>query len=229
MAKVKFGVVVSDMRNKLNGSVFARNKGGAYVRTKVTPLNPQTTAQVSARALLTQLSQNFRSLTQEQITAWNNAIQQWGTTDIFGDVVNPTGLALYVRLNANILNAGGTAIVTPPSPIGADAITALSLAGDVSSSTYTVTFAPASVPADHAMYLESTTMLSPGINNANSKFRSIAVLAPAAASPYAAYAAQTSKFGPLVAGQKAFIRAKFINRLTGEVSQALTASAVITA
>ena len=229
MAKVKFGVVVSDMRNKLNGSVFARNKGGAYVRTKVTPLNPQTSAQVGARALLTSLSQSFRSLTQEQITAWNAAITQWGSTDIFGDVVNPTGLALYVRLNANILNAGGTALTTPPSPVGADAITALSLAGDVSSNLYTVTFAPAAVPADHSMYLESTSMLSPGINNANSKFRAIAVLASATASPYQAYTAQTDKFGPLVAGQKAFVRAKFINKLTGEVSQALTASAVIIA
>lgn len=229
MAKVKFTAVVADMRNKLNGSVFSRNRGGAYVRTKVTPLNPQTSAQVGARALLTGLAQNFRSLTQEQIAAWNGAVSQWSTTDIFGDVVNPTGLALYVRLNANILNAGGTALTTPPAPVGADAIASLTLTADVSSSQYSVAFTPATVPANHSMYLESTAMLSPGINNANSRFRAISVVAAASASPFSAYTDQTSKFGPLVAGQKAFVRAKFINKLTGEVSQALTASAIVTA
>lgn len=229
MAKVKFTAVVADMRNKLNGSVFARNRGGAYVRTKVTPLNPQSVAQVAARNLLTSLAQGFRSLTQEQITAWNEAVTQWQTTDIFGDLVSPTGLALYVRLNANISNAGGSLISNPPAPVGADSLTDLSLVADVSGTQYDITFAPATVPAGHTMYIESTAMLSPGINNANSRFRFIGTAAAAATSPVDAYAFQTAKFGSLVAGQKAYVRCKFINLTTGEVSLALKASAIVTA
>ena len=49
MAKVLFSALISDMRNKLNGSVFAKNRGGSYLRTKVTPVNPQTVAQVHKR------------------------------------------------------------------------------------------------------------------------------------------------------------------------------------
>lgn len=229
MAKVKFTAVVADMRNKLNGSVFARNRGGAYVRTKVTPLNPQSVAQVAARNLLTSLAQGFRSLTQDQITAWNEAVTQWQTTDIFGDLVSPTGLALYVRLNANISNAGGSLISNPPAPVGADSLTDLSLVADVSGTQYDITFLPATVPAGHTMYIESTSMLSPGINNANSRFRFIGTAAAAATSPVDAYAFQTAKFGSLVAGQKAYVRCKFINLTTGEVSLALKASAIVTA
>lgn len=229
MAKVKFTAVVADMRNKLNGSVFSRNRGGAYVRTKVTPLNPQTSAQVGARSLLTSLAQSFRSLTQEQITAWNNATSQWAGTDVFGDVVNPTGLALYVRLNANISNGGGTSISTPPSPVGASALETLTLSAAVTGSEFDVAFVPSTVPANHTMYVESTQMLSPGISNANSRFRFIATVAAAAASPADLYAAQTSKFGALVAGQKVFVRAKFINKLTGELSLALKASDIVAA
>jgi hypothetical protein len=48
-----------------------------------------------------------------------------------------------------------------------------------------------------------------------------------ATSPFDAFSSQTTKFGPLVSGQKGFVRAKFINKLTGEVSQALTASAIV--
>jgi hypothetical protein len=229
MAKVKFGIGPADIRGKINGSVFARNRGGAYVRTKVTPLNPQTSAQVAARSLLTGLAQNFRSLSQDQITAWNNAVTQWQTTDVFGDLVSPTGLALYVRLNANIQNGGGTPISTPPSPVGASALTDLALVADVSSSQFDVAFSPSSVPANHSLYIESTSMLSPGINNANSRFRFIAVEATGGASPVDVFTAQTTKFGALVAGQKVYVRCKFINTLTGEVSLALKASTIVTA
>lgn len=227
MAKIKFTAFLADMRNKLNGSVFARNRGGAYVRTKVTPLNPQTQAQVGARNLLTSLAQNFRSLTQEQITAWNEATNQWQTTDIFGDSVSPTGLALYVRLNANITNAGGALLTSPPAPVGAESLNELSLTATVTGDVYDLTFTPAAVPANHTMYIESTAMLSPGIGNANSRFRFIGVAAAAAASPFDAFSFQTSKFGSLVAGQKAHVRCKFINKLTGEVSLALKASAIV--
>lgn len=227
MAKIKFGFGVAEIRNKLGGSVFARNRGGSYVRTKVTPLNPQTGAQVSARNLLTSLAQAFRSLSQDQITAWNQAVTQWQTTDIFGDLVSPTGLALYVRLNANISNAGGTLLTSPPAPVGADALTALSLTAAVTSDVFEVAYQPGTVPTGHTLYVESTEMLSPGINNANSRFRFIGTEAAAATSPADLFGAQTAKFGALVAGQKAYVRAKFINKLTGEVSLALKASAIV--
>ncbi len=227
MAKVKFTAVVADMRNKLNGSVFARNRGGAYVRTKVTPLNPQSLRQVAARNLLTSLAQGFRSLSQAQITAWNEAVTQWQTTDIFGDLVSPTGLALYVRLNSNISNGGGTLISTPPAPQGAAALVELSLSAAVTGDVFDITFDPATVPADHSLYIESTAMLSPGINNANSRFRYIDNYGATTASPIDAFAAQTAKFGSLVAGQKAYVRCKLINLITGEVSLALKASAIV--
>ena len=51
MAKIKFGMMMTDARGKLGGQVFSKNKGGAYVRTKVTPSNPQTIAQTTRRAL----------------------------------------------------------------------------------------------------------------------------------------------------------------------------------
>jgi hypothetical protein len=227
MAKVLFSALVSDMRNKLNGSVFARNRGGAYLRTKVTPVNPQTAAQVAARSLLTSFAQSWRSLTEAQRTAWNAVVDQWSTTDVFGSAVNPSGSQLYVRLNINISLAGGTPLTTPPTPTGANAITLLEIDAAVTGPTFDVTFAPATVPADHAMFVESTSMQSPGINNANSKFRRIDTIAAAATSPADLSTEQIAKFGALVEGQKVFVRAKFINMLTGEVSQRLVNSAIV--
>jgi len=229
MAKVKFGIGPADIRGKINGSVFARNRGGAYVRTKVTPLNPQSTRQVAARNLLTSLAQGFRALSQEQITAWNEAVTQWQTTDVFGDLVSPTGLALYVRLNSNISNGADSLISTPPAPTGAAALTEVTLSASVTGDVFELAFAPGTVPSDHTMYVESTSMLSPGINNANSKFRFIEILGATSASPADLFASQTAKFGAIVAGQKVYVRAKLINIVTGEVSLALKASAIVAA
>lgn len=229
MAKVKFSALIAEMRNKLNGSVFARNRGGAYLRTKVTPLNPQSAAQVAARNLLTQFSQSWRSLTQAQRDAWNAAVAQFSTTDVFGDVVNPTGATLYTRLNINIANAGGTAISTPPAPQGADALASLSLTAAESSDTFDISFGPSPVPANHTLVVESTPMLSPGISNANAQFRVIGSVAASGTSAADLFGEQVAKFGALVVGQKVFIRAKLINSVTGEVSQALTASTIVAA
>ena len=48
-------------------------------------------------------------------------------------------------------------------------------------------------------------------------------------SPIDAGGAQTAKFGALVAGQKVYVRCKLINIITGEVSLALKASAIVAA
>lgn len=214
------------MRNKLNGSVFARNRGGLYLRTKVTPLNPQTTAQTAARNRLTSFSQGWRSLTQTQRDAWNAAVSNFATTDVFGDLREPTGLQLYIRLNSNIDVAGGSAISTPPNPVGSDALTSLSLSADATLGTYDITFAPSPVPADHTLVVESTPGLSAGINNATAEFRLIGTQAATTASPVDMFTEQTAKFGALSVGLKYFIRVKLIRLTTGEVSQALVADSI---
>lgn len=229
MAKVKFSALISEMRNKLNGSVFSRNRGGAYLRNKVTPLNPQTSAQVAARSLLTFFSQSWRSLSDDQRAAWNGSVASWSSTDIFGDTINPTGATLYIRLNCNISIAGGTAISLPPAQLGAAALTSLSIVADASANTLAVTFAASPVPADHAMVIESTANLSPGISNANSNFRTIEVVAAAATSPHAAGASQVTKFGAMVEGQKIFVRAKMIRLSTGETSQRQVTNTIVVA
>lgn len=229
MAKVKFSALISEMRNKLNGSVFSRNRGGAYLRNKVTPLNPQTAAQVEARSLLATFSQAWRSLTQAQRDAWNSAVSNWTTTDVFGDSVKPTGATLFIRLNINIANAGGTTITSPPSPVGVASLVTLSVLASEVSGQVQITFAEDTVPADEALVLEATPNLSPGISNANSQFRVIGRLDEGDTSPFVATSIYTAKFGALSGGQKLFVRAKFISTLTGETSQKLVASTIVVA
>lgn len=229
MAKVKFSTIVSEIRNKLNGSVFARNRGGSYIRTKVTPNNPQTAAQVQARILLTQFSQSWRTLTQAQQEAWNAQVVNWQTTDVFGDLLKPSGINLYVRLNINISIAGGSALSVPPTPAGAPAVFSATVSAAAGAGTVTVATVPANVPADTALVIRATPMTSPGVSNANAQLRVVQVFAPAASGPHDIAAAYIAKFGALVAGQKLFVTAQHINQLTGEKSQAARSEIIVSA
>lgn len=113
--KIKFGAIVTDGRGKIGGHVASKNRSGAYLRTKVTPSNPDTPAQSQARSLLGSLSQAWRDLTDAQRLAWNSAVTDWSKTDIFGDIKNPTGLNLYIKVNAN-LSSIGLAHISVPLP-----------------------------------------------------------------------------------------------------------------
>lgn len=228
MAKVKFSALISEMRNKLNGSVFARNRGGNYLRTKVTPINPKSLAQVLVRARLAGFAQAWRSLSEAQRGAWNAAVSQWTTTDVFGDVQTPTGNTLFSRLNLNIVNAGGSAIQSPPSPQGAEALTNLTLAADSAGpGVFEVGYAPTDVPTGHALVIEATPSLSPGLYNVNNRFRQIAVLDAGTSSEEDIIAQYQAKFGSLIQGQKVHVRAKLVRLATGEVSQSLTATSIV--
>lgn len=117
MAKIKFGMMMTDARGKLGGQVFSKNRSGAYVRTKVTPVNPQTSYQQNSRAILGNLSASWSGLTEEQRTRWNNAVEEWKKTDIFGDLKTPTGKNLFTGLNKNNVQAGNPILLEPPTKV----------------------------------------------------------------------------------------------------------------
>jgi hypothetical protein len=112
--KAQFGALVVAGSGKINGWVASRNRGGAYFRTKVTPLNPSTTAQQNARGILGSLSTQWSLLTDAQRLSFNNAVASFATTDIFGDIRNPSGINLYVKLNTNLINSSQAQINSAP-------------------------------------------------------------------------------------------------------------------
>jgi hypothetical protein len=116
MAKVNYGTIVNDARGKVNGTVFSKNKSGAYVRRKVTPANPNTGRQSAARSYLAQLSQGWSgTLNAAERAAWISYAQTYPRLDVFGNAVTLSGMNMFVSLNAVLLNSGLTIITTPPA------------------------------------------------------------------------------------------------------------------
>lgn len=220
MAIVKFGSGVAEMRNKVGGMVFSRNQYGSYQRTKVTPINPQTSAQSAQRATISTISKAWgQELTEAQRTAWNNGAQFAPVLSIFGDVQILNGIAWYLKLNLLITRLGLTRIDDPPAAQTVDALLTMSAVFDLSGPTFNVTFTPTPVPASHKLVCFSTPALPAGRSFAKSDYRLVTAYAAAVASPKDIYADWSALFGvDPVAGQKVGIKVFLLNTATGATS-----------
>lgn len=228
--KVKFTAFMADARNKLNGTVFSRNRGGAYARTKVSPSNPKTAAQSLARSRFGTYSSGWRALTAAQRTGWNDAVGNFPRTDQFGDTYLLSGQSLYVSLNGALAATGQTAITTAPVPGAVGAFATMVAAMAAGAATATLTFTATPVPAGYAVQIFATPGMSPGRNYAQGKFKQISTLAAAATSPANVATAYTTKYGAIPpAGQKVFFRAVFVNITTGQQGVPLEASCIVAA
>lgn len=215
--KAKFGAIVVAGSGKIGGHVASRNHSGAYFRTKVTPVNPQTTAQLAVRNRLGVRSQAWRGLTDAQRAAWNAAVSAFARTDIFGDLKNPTGFNLYQRLNNNIVTVGGTAIAAPPIPAAVSVVSITSISPAAGTGLIPMVMS-GGVPAGTAVKVFATAPQSPGVSFVKSEYRLITTLAAATATPVALGASYSTKFGSWLAGQKLFFKIVFVNTATGQES-----------
>lgn len=228
--KAKFGAIVVAGSGKIGGHVASRNRAGAYIRTKVTPINPQTASQSAVRNRLAGLSSGWRGLTVAQRIAWNAAVQDFARTDVFGDIKNPSGFNLYQRLNNNLLNIGEAAITVPPQPLAVHAFTGLSLtaADGTVAEAMALTFAPA-IDADHKVKVFATPPLSAGKSFVSSEYRQIGVLENGDVSPYDLLAEYQAKFASTgAAGQKIFVKVVQVEVNSGQEGTPLSASAIVT-
>lgn len=228
LLKVKMsGVGIVEARGKLGGTVFTKNRSGAACRVKVTPVNHQSPDQQEVRVNFGGRSSAFRSLTQDQINAWNEAAASgFPITNIWGDPVHLTGANLYTSLNLNLAIVGVAAISDPPSAGTVSSPTGLAPAGLAGAATLfaNAAFGPASdvVPANTALAVFATAPVSRGVSFVKSKYRLIDFLDAAEDTGTTNLnTAYSDKFGALVAGQKIYMQVVAINKTTGQAGPPL--------
>lgn len=226
MAKVLFGAGTTDMRNKLNGWVYSRNRYGAYVRTKTTPVNPQTSYQQAVRQRLGNLSSQWRGLTESQRKAWRDATPDFQVIDIFGYPQKLAGNTLYVRLNQNLLNIGESSINVPPVPESIPDFFLDSMEAVASPAAITLTTSEATVPTGFSLAIYATGNIGPGVSYVKNRLKFIGT-AEATASEADITDLWTDRFGEPIAGQKIIVRARLISTTTGQAGLASQTEALI--
>jgi hypothetical protein len=223
--KAKFGMVVVAGSGKIGGHVASRNRAGAYFRTKVTPVNPQSGSQLTVRNRLGVRSQAWRGLTEAQRNAWNGAVSAFAKTDIFGDLKNPSGFNLYQRLNNNLLTVGAAAIASPPQPAAVLSVAVTSITPAAGTGLIPMVLSGA-VPAGTAVKVFATAPQSPGVSFVKSEYRLITTLPAATVTPVALGTSYQAKFGSWLVGQKLFFKIVFVNTTTGQETLPIQVAAI---
>lgn len=231
MAKIKYSALVSDMRNKLNGSVLSANRYGSYIRNKVTPVNPQSIYQQNARQILSNLSSGYRNLSKNNIAAWNGSGVNFPFTDIFGDVKHLSGQTLFVKLNSNLLKVGQSQIDTPPMPAGfpdlaiSDGIFDVDAQGDLTGS---FKIGDATVPSGMSLVVYATPGVSKSVQFVKNRFRFLGTFA-ATANLVDLSTAYTDRFGVPLEDEEVHLKVAYVNNATGQQSVPFSMSVTVTA
>lgn len=222
MAKVKFGAMVNDARGKMDGVVYSKNQYGAYVRQKVSPVNPLTARQTLVRQRLATLSKYWAgTLTAAQRASWNGFAKLNPVVDVFNDKQQLSGLACFVRLNSAILNSGDTLIDTPPVDLDVTGLTSVTITATAGPSVVSIAFTATPLAAGHKLYIWATPGLSAGVTFFKPFLRFIGASAAAAASPYVATAAYTAKYGDTISGTQIGFLVAVIDGTKGSVAPGL--------
>jgi hypothetical protein len=115
MALIKFSGLLSAISGKVGGTVFARNKAGAYSRNWAKPTSSPTPIQSANRARFGSQSAFWGSLTSAQRTSWNASASGLIRVNRLGEEYVPTGRQICLQANNQLVASAQTEISTPPA------------------------------------------------------------------------------------------------------------------
>ena len=136
-------LLLNGMSGSLGGLTFSHNAGGAYVRARGIPTQPNTPAQTVIKGIFGQLATAWRvTLTAAQRDDWDLYADATPLLDKIGNPFFPTGLNMFIRGNTSLLQSEFARVdagpITPGLPtFTAPAIVTIESTTDIASVSFT--------------------------------------------------------------------------------------------
>lgn len=106
--------IIAQASGSLAGATFSRNKGGAYIRSRVRGTNPNSVNQSRARSSLSSYASLWATLTTSQQDSWQAYAEMAPFFNALGDPITPSGISLYIASNTLLELAGLAAVTSAP-------------------------------------------------------------------------------------------------------------------
>lgn len=230
MSLIKTGGGVAAISGKTGGTVYARNKAGAYSRNWAKPINPGRTRQTDVRSAFAAGSAAYSLLTLPQVAAWDAYASTLTRVNRQGDSYTPTGRQIFIEAYNNN-TAAGEAILTAPSEFSN--VPAINTAGAMlfetttgNITTLTLGACTVTIPSGDAgvLLIEASPAHKASLRNVNTSFRQILFAVPSGT--HNLLSAYTAVFGTSGAsGQVIDLRLRVIDPLSGLGSTRMLVSA----
>ncbi len=113
MARVQYGVIVTELKGKIQGQVFQGGNVGYVLRNKGYVPGVPTTARKFANSRLAANAAAWRSLTDADRTEWANLAPDWIFYNKFGASYQGTGYQIFNSYNTYLANLALSTVSTP--------------------------------------------------------------------------------------------------------------------
>jgi hypothetical protein len=173
-----------EMRGKLGGNVYSRNKGGTYVRRHSIPTNPNTARQQATRNWVGWCATTWESvLIESEREQWREWAETHTWKNALGQDIALTGLDWYTMANTRLLDCAATPITVPGDLSAPDPL--LTMALTITNATaISIAFTDV-LPAGHRLVVWGSGPISAGANPNFRGCRLIGYSAAAGATPIA--------------------------------------------
>lgn len=228
MALIKLTAIVDNISGKLNGTVFSRNKGGHYMRSKSMPSNPRTSFQGAVRARFGAIAQLWGSLTEAQRDAWRAMASEFPYRNRLGDTKILSGFALHQKLNTNLAIIDQPFVSNPPDPISPPSVSELTASADADEGKFNLSgkLAQSVASTPYVAVVMATPPLRDGVSNFNTQLREILITTDLV-SGIDIMADYVARFGELQTGQKVGISVHTIAQASGVASVAINTTVIV--
>ena len=227
--KYILSIAFEEMSGSAKSVTAAKMKSRKYIRNRGYGGAVRTSDQAKVKSVFKMLTTKWKTLTNEQILAWNKlALSQEGRS-VLGTKAKLSGSNLFTRLNYWIVTLGGQPLVTPPEINSVEAPSSATIVcqGD------TFTFKLDQALADNGgifLVIEASEGQSNGVSRAHSKAAQIKMVEEPTAAAIDIRADYVAKNGaPSAAAPKIFFRYYYVNSSTGEKSGVMLADVTWTA
>ena len=213
--------VFAEIRGSMAGTVFSRNRYGAYTRQRVKPTVSTSEAAQAAKTLMTSASQAWQDLANAERLAWNEWARANPVVGSLGFPQTLPGHAAFVGIYCRRFKLGQGPLLVPPitpAPVG---LTGVSVVADKTAGTADVTFTATPLAAGCVLWFQACQVASQGISHVKNLLKWCPISSVAPASPYDAFANFESRIGTLVIGHEFHLLVSVADNATGLLSTPL--------
>ena len=227
MGLIKFGGGVTAISGKIGGTVYARNRGGAYARNWAKPTNTPTEKQSLQRLGFGNVSKDWSALSKALQTDWDSLASTMTRINRLGDAYTPTGRQVYLESSNNLRQIGLSPLTTPPitslqPTIDGTPVLVLEEAASVIDS---ITINGLAAQSGISYVVEATKPFADLKTNFTNDYRQVATGNTATAISFiASYIAAYGDSMPL--GAQVAVRLKYVDSQTGWASPMVVLTAI---
>ena len=165
-------IAFEEMSGSAKGVTAAKMKNRKYIRNRGYGGSVRTSDQAKVKSVFKMLTTKWKTLTNEQILAWNKLALSQAGRSVLGTSAKISGANLFTRLNYWVVTLGGQVMVTPPeiNSVEAPSTATIVCQGE------TFTFKLDQAPADNGgiyLVIEASEGQSNGVSRAHSKAAAI--------------------------------------------------------